>query len=241
VANDSLPQGPTQGPDGFVWIPPGKFMMGSSVEDLEAFAAEQPQHQVFLAPGFWMSDHEVTQGEFQLIMGSNPSAFKGDTNRPVEFVHMGEVMQYCQLLTKQQRAAGRITEQQEYRPPTEAEWEYACRAGSSGARYGDIKKIAWWSDNSGGETKPVKQKTPNAWGLYDMIGNVSEWCLDSYKSYSVETAVNPRDPTFDDTRVIRGGNWGDPTRNCRSTYRSSDGSGSKRVYLGFRTVLSEIR
>ena len=241
VADDSLPQGPTQAPDGFVWIPPGKYMMGSPVDDPDAFSAEQPQHQVLFAPGFWMSDHEVTQGEFQFITGSNPSAFKGDPNRPVEFVHMGEVLQYCQILTKNQRAAGQITGQQEFRPPTEAEWEYACRAGSSGLRYGNIKDIAWWFDNSGGETKPVKQKLPNAWGLYDMIGNVSEWCLDSYKAYSSEILVNPRDPTFDDTRVIRGGNWGDPTRNCRAAYRTSDGSGSKRIYLGFRVILGEIR
>ncbi|MBM3903475.1 MAG: formylglycine-generating enzyme family protein, partial [Verrucomicrobia bacterium] len=123
------------GPSGFVWIPPGTFVMGSPSSE-EGRYADEVQHTVTLTQGFWMSDHEVTQSEYQAVMGNNPSVFKGDLNRPVEQVSWDEAVLYCQKLTERERAAGRITAQQAYRLPTEAEWEYAARAGTTGARYG---------------------------------------------------------------------------------------------------------
>jgi hypothetical protein len=227
----------SEGPAGFVWIPPGTFVMGSPTSEPNR-RFDEVQHTVTLTQGFWMSDHETTQAEYQAVMGSNPSWFKGDSNRPVEQVDWNEAVLYCQKLTERERAAGRITAQQAYRLPTEAEWEYAARAGTTEARYGELDAIAWWTGNSGDQTLPVKQKAANAWGLYDMLGNVWEWCSDVYGDYPTGAVTDPTGPGSDSFRVIRGGSWDLDAGYARSAYR---GWGGRNSSLGFRPALSSVR
>lgn len=246
VANDSFPQPSIQGPDGFVWIPPGKFMMGSPVDE-PMRDNDEVIHEVYIAPGFWMSDHEVTQGEYQSVMGKLPiQCFPDQPNHPVMITAQGISIDwansYCRVLTERDRMKGKITLQQEYRLPTEAEWEYACRAGTTGVRYGEIGQISWWGGNSGGTTHPVKQKSPNPWGLYDMIGNVWEICADWYDNYEIGPVANPKGPVSGEKHVMRGGNWFGGSFYCRSANRDfiyyiNDCN----AICGFRPVLSAVR
>ena len=250
VASDS--NSPT-GPAGFVWIHPGTFLMGSpSTESYRNL--NEVQHTVTLTQGFWISDHEVTQGEFQAVMGNNPSLFTGDPNRPVERVSWYDAGFYCQKLTERERSAGRITEQQAYRLPTEAEWEYAARAGTAGPRYGEVNAIAWWGGVFG-STCPVKQLLPNAWGLYDMLGNVWEWCFDSYNDYPIDSVTDPiwnsgypnagaTDPVNSQPfwRIIRGNSYyAFVDWDFRFALRQSAPPNLIREWIGFRTVLSSVR
>ena len=166
-------------PTNMVFIPPGTFRMRSPTNEVDRFDEEGAQTAVIISRGFWMGKYEVTQGEYQAVMGSNPSAFTGDTNLPVETVTWSDATAYCAELTQRERVAGRIGTNSVYRLPTEAEWEYACRGWTSTRfSYGDdpgytnLTLYAWYVDNSGGTTHPVGQKLPNPWGLYDMHGNV---------------------------------------------------------------------
>ena len=226
------------GPNGFVWIAPGTFVMGSPVSEVGRYSGEV-QHTVTLTQGFWMSDHEVTQGEYEAVMRSNPSRFKGDLNRPVETVNWDDAVAYCKKLTERERAAVRITAQQEYRLPTESEWEYAARAGTTGARHGESSAIGWHEGNHGSGTNPVKQKAPNAWGLHDMMGNVYEWCSDIYGKYPTGSVTNPTGPGSGSDRVYRGGCW--YTEPWRSAKRNGNLPSIQGDGLGFRTALSEVR
>jgi len=140
----------------YVWIPPGKFQMGCSAGDAECFDNEKPAHQVTIAKGFWLGRTSVTQQAYQRVTGKNPASHKG-ANLPVEEVDWNEAQAYCKAI------GGRL--------PTEAEWEYAARAGSTGVRYGNLDEIAWYDKNSGNQSQEVGQKSPNAFGLYDMLGN----------------------------------------------------------------------
>lgn len=224
------------GPAGFVWIPPGTFVMGSPIDEVDRYT-DEVQHTVTLTQGFWLSDHEVTQAEYQSVMGSNPSALKGDTNRPVEMVTWNDAVLYCRRLTDRERAAGRITAQQVYRLPTEAEWEHAARAGTVGPRHGDLESIAWYAGNSGNQPHPVKQRQPNAWGLYDMIGNVWEWCSDWYGEYPTDAVTDQTGPTSGPGRLSRGGSWNLEAGPARSAYRFWVIPGLRLNYLGFRPAL----
>ena len=226
------------GTAGFVWIEPGTFVMGSPVSEVGRDSVEV-QHTVTLTQGFWMSDHEVTQGEYEAVMRSNPSRFKGDLNRPVETVNWDDAVAYCKKLTERERAAVRITAQQEYRLPTESEWEYAARAGTTGARHGESSAIGWHEGNHGSGTNPVKQKAPNAWGLHDMMGNVYEWCSDIYGKYPTGSVTNPTGPGSGSDRVYRGGCW--YTEPWRSAKRNGNLPSIQGDGLGFRTALSEVR
>jgi formylglycine-generating enzyme required for sulfatase activity len=226
-------------PDGFVWIPPGTFVMGSPGVE-EGRLDSEVQHTVVFTLGFWISDHETTQAEYLAVMGINPSSFKG-TDRPVEQVTWDDAVLYCQKLTQRERLAGRITEQQAYRLPTESEWEYAARAGTTGARHGELDAIAWWRGNSFDPTRPVKQKQANAWGLYDMIGNVWEWCGDWYGDYPTGSVTNPTGPGSGSKRVIRGGSWSSYTRSARSGERYGQFPGFRDSDMGFRPVLGAVR
>ena len=203
--------------------------------------SDEVQHTVTLTQGFWLSDHEVTQAEYQSVMGSNPSQFKGDLNRPVEMVSWDDAVAYCQKLTERERAAGRITAQQAYRLPTEAEWEYAARAGTTGARYGELDAIGWYNGNSGNQTHAVKQKAANAWGLHDMIGNVWEWCSDWYGEYPTGSVTDPTGPSSGSRRVGRGGSWFFVAGVARSARRPRGDPGDRISHLGFRPTLSSVR
>ena len=230
---------PSGGPEGFVWIAPGRFQMGSPTTEEGRFFDETP-HEVVVTRGFWMSDHEVTQAEYEAVMGVNPSFFKG-ASLPVERVNWAEAVEYCRRRTELDRATGRVGLQQAYRLPTEAEWEYAARAGTSSARHGDLDAVAWWSGNAGGQTRPVRQKSPNAWGLHDMIGNVWEWCADGDGAYPPGVLVDPVGPTSGPTRVVRGGCWGCGAPYARSAFRNGSAPTQRNSNLGFRAVLSGVR
>jgi formylglycine-generating enzyme required for sulfatase activity len=227
------------GPEGFVWIPPGTFVMGSPIGELDR-DPDEVQHTVTLTQGFWLSDHEVTQAEYQMVMGNNPSGFNGDT-LPVEQVSWDDAVLYCQKLTERERAAGRITAQQAYRLPTEAEWEYAARAGTTAARHGELDAIAWYSGNSAVQTHPVKGKQANAWGLHDMLGNVWEWCEDWYGVYPTGSVTDPTGPGSGSFRVSRGGGWFGHARGARSAARDWGAPGGRFDDLGFRPALSSVR
>ena len=172
----------------FVRIGPGEFMMGCSIEDNECNADEKPAHPVQISKTFEIGKFEVTQAQWQSVMASNPSTIKGD-DKPVETVSKDEAHEFMQRLNAR-------NDGYRYRLPTEAEWEYAARAGTKGAYAGKLTDIAWYADNSEDETHPVGKKKPNAWGLYDMHGNVREWVEDFYgrNYYSSSPAADPTGP-----------------------------------------------
>ncbi len=252
-------------PTNLVFIPPGGFRMGSPTNEMDRFEPEGPQTEVTISRGFWMGKYEVTQGEYEAVMGSNPSTFNGlrmnwpepgtntdfgiDLNRPVETVTWFDATNYCGRLTDRDRAAGRIPAGTAYRLPTEAEWEYACRAGASTRFcYGDdldqtnLTNFAWYSVNSGHITHPVGQKLPNLWGLHDMLGNVKEWCQDWWADRLPGGSVlDPQGPASGSFRVIRGNYWNQwlalPTLS-RSAFRSNNPARIPIVSIGFRVVLA---
>jgi len=213
-----------------VSILPGKFRMGESVRQLEV-TLDQP---------FWIAPTQCTQREWKAVMGGNPSYFKGE-NLPVENVSWEDAMDFCRRVTERERAAGRLPEGYEYTLPTEAQWEYACRAGTSGDCAGNLDEMAWYDANSGGTTHPVGQKKPNAWGLRDMHGNVWEWCLDWYGDYPEGSATDPKGPQSGTLRVVRGGGWCFSAGYCRSAYRDWFEPCVRNGYLGFRLALSSVR
>jgi formylglycine-generating enzyme required for sulfatase activity len=204
----------------YVWIPPGRFMMGCSSDDSECNGDEKRAREVAISKGFWIGRTEVTQEAYQHLIGSNPSRFKG-AKLSVENVSWNDPDAYCQ------RADGRL--------PTEAEWEYAARAGSAQSRYGDLAAIAWYEDNSAAKTHGVAQKIPNAWGLYDMLGNVWEWVADWYAgSYQAGAATDPRGPAAGQYRTLRGGSWYSGSREARVSSRDGNGPGVGYDNYGFR-------
>jgi formylglycine-generating enzyme required for sulfatase activity len=232
-------------PVGMVWIPPGTFTMGSPDSEQDRFDDEGPQTVVTLTHGFFMGQHEVTQAEYQAVIGSNPSYFSGDPNRPVEQVSWDDATNYCGKLTAAERAAGRLPTGYVYRLPTEAEWEYACRAGTTTRFfYGDdpgytqLGNYDWYGSNSGSTTHAVGLKQPNPWGLYDMAGNVQEWCLDLWGTYPGWSVTDPRGPASGSYRVVRGGCWLDDGWDCRSALRLNFTPGDRRIFIGFRAVLA---
>ena len=222
-----------------VRIGPGSLMRGSTTGPGD----ERPVHRVKLTKGFYMGVTEVTQKQWESVMPDNPSRFKG-ADRPVENVVVADCVEFCKLLTQKERAEGKLPEGAEYRLPTEAEWEYACRAGSE-AKYGfgdsdtDLADYAWFSKNSV-RTQPVGKKKANAWGLFDMHGNVWEWCSDWKGSYTADEAEDPTGapagPSYGH-RVFRGGSWGSTAAHCRSAARNGCGTSNSRLSgLGFRLV-----
>jgi formylglycine-generating enzyme required for sulfatase activity len=253
-----------EAPTNMVFIPPGTFRMGSPTNEVDRSDNEGPQTAVTISRGFWMAKFEVTQGEYLAVMGSNPSWFNGvrpsmggtntdygtDLNRPVDGVIWSDAMNYCAALTQRERAAGRIATNNVYRLPTEAEREYACRGWTSTRlSYGDdpgytnLTNYAWYDGNSDNQTHPVGQKLPNLWGLYDMHGNVWEWCQDWWSdSFPGGIAVDPQGPDTGSLRVVRGGSWSDwdyRAFGCRSALRSPDSNpGYWSSRYGFRVVLA---
>jgi formylglycine-generating enzyme required for sulfatase activity len=231
-----------------VFIPPNTFTMGSPNNEVGHQADEGPQTVVTLTRGFWIGKYEVTQREYLTVTGENNSGFPGDLNRPVETVSFFAASNYCVLLTAQDQASGKIPPGSHYRLPTEAEWECAARAGTSTRfSYGDdpdltgLSNFAWFGAHNGITTHPVGQKLPNAWGLYDMAGNVWEWCQDWYGTYPGGAVTDPQGPSTNPIgwKVIRGGAWEASEFDCRSASRWFEGASPfiHDFILGFRVVL----
>ena len=214
----------------FGWVPAGEFRMGSTSS--EAFGDEQPVTRVRISRGFWLGKYEVTQSEWQTVMGSNPSAFAGCGNCPVETVSWEDVQQFIRRLNSQE---GREV----YRLPTEAEWEYAARAGTAGDRYGNLDAVAWYDANSGGRTQPVGGRTPNAWDFHDMLGNVREWVQDWDGDYPGGSVTDPRGPRSGSYRGFRGGSWDDDAGFVRAPFRLIAPPGLRYFHLGFRLLRTQ--
>jgi formylglycine-generating enzyme required for sulfatase activity len=225
--------------------------MGSPTNDLEGLV-DETQHTVTLTKGFYFGKFLVTQADYLVVIGRNPSFFNGgaygtDLSRPVEQVSWNDATNYCAQRTQQEAAAGLIPAGSQYRLPTEAEWEYACRAWTStrlyygeDPGYTEVASYAWYSDNSGGMTHPVGQLLPNLWGLYDMVGNVFQWCHDWYGAYPTGTVIDPQGPASGSGRVCRGCGWRFDANNCRSAgQRVSDAPPNfSAPGFGFRVVLA---
>jgi formylglycine-generating enzyme required for sulfatase activity len=211
-------------------IPPGTFTMGSPMSESGREAGETP-HRVEMTIPFYCGKFEITRAQWQRVVGATPFYFKSadantpfrdaDVNCPVERVSRQE----CEFLFLKKLCQLEGVPEGTYRFLTEAEWEYACRAGTASPYYFDdsnsvLGQYAWYSENSGDQTHPVGQKRPNAFGLYDMLGNVSEWCEDRYGEYPYSSIVNPAGPNRGEYRVYRGGNWAADAAFCRSAYRT---------------------
>ncbi|MHB9294033.1 putative Serine/threonine-protein kinase Pkn1 [Hollandina sp. SP2] len=233
---------------GFVRVEGGTFQMGSA----DGEDREKPVHTVTVQ-GFYMSKHEVTQKEWQEVMGTNLSYFKG-SDLPVEMVSWYEAIEYCNKrsikegLTPAYQGSGDNMvcnfRANGYRLPTEAEWEYTAKEGNKGgltyeySGSNNLEAVGWYTDNSGSKTHTVGTKQPNTLGLYDMSGNVWEWCWDWYGSYSSGSQTDPRGPASGSHRVLRGGSWSYGARNLRSAYRYFNGPSNRRYNIGIRLVRS---
>jgi len=221
-----------------LWCKPGAFMMGSPAGE-KGRKGNETQHEVTLTKGFYLGKYEVTQEQWEKVKGSNPSKFKGAT-LPVETVKWDEVIQFCQQLTQMEKAAGRLPEGWVYTLPTEAQWEYACRAGTTTAySFGDTitPKQANYDEGKVGKTTSVGTYPVNAWGFHDLHGNVSELCSDYYGDYPDGSVSDPVGPSVGSLRVYRGGGWNRNGRYLRSTYRYRNTPDSRNVTLGFRLSL----
>jgi uncharacterized protein (TIGR02996 family) len=228
------------GPDmTFVWIAPGTFLMGSLPDDLGRDPDEGPQHKVTLTQGFWLGTTPVTQAQWHAVMGSTPSDFRGKT-RPVDCVSWFDCQELCRQLESRAN--------QRFRLPTEAEWEHACRAGTTtpyitGSDLEALKLAGWCSYNgnlgSARRTKPVGRFLPNFWGLFDMHGNVWEWCADwcDEEYYEHSPAVDPQGPEDGFLRILRGGSWWEEPRFSRSSHRCWYDPDAPYNTCGFRLVL----
>ncbi len=211
--------------------------MGSPLDEAERGDDEGPQTEVALTQDFFLAATDITQGQYTAIMGVNPSEFKkAGLDAPVENVSWDEAMAFCQKLAAQERAAGLLPSGYTITLPTEAQWEYACRAGSTGAYTGEPAEMSWYGDNSGGTTHPVATKQPNAWGFYDMSGNVYQWCLDWYGKYPGGSVKDWAGPAAGKFHVLRGGSWYYGEAYCRSAYRDYDPGFTGNI-LGLRVAL----
>jgi formylglycine-generating enzyme required for sulfatase activity len=227
-----------------VWIPPGTFVMGSRPGELDRQSHEGPPTQVTITHGFWLARHEVTQAEYQAVMHQNLSRFQLGGDYPVDSVTWYEAARYCARLTDQERASGRLPPGYAYRLPTEAEWEYAARAGTTSRfshgddpGYIELADYAWYGEQTRplGQTaglvrlagkvqartaQPVGRRRPNPWGLYDMYGNVEEWCYNGWRgSLPGVKVTDPQGPVLRQYRVLRGGSWQSKAKDCRSASR----------------------
>ncbi len=230
----------------FRWCPPGSYLMGSPSSEEGHFASEN-QVSVELTRGFWMGESPVTQELYQAVMNNNPSQIKG-IYHPVEAVSWDHAQSFCLALTKRLRDDGILDHNWRVSLPTEAQWEYACRAGTTTAfSFGNdssqLAYFAWFGENSGAVTHPVGTRGGNPWGLHDMHGNVSEWCEDRYNR-TLTGGINPTGQAqvsfwglLNTDRVIRGGSYPEPARGCRSAFRFGAAQSSRGSVVGFRVCL----
>ena len=224
----------------FVKIPAGSFWMGSGKDDEDASDLEKPRHKVTISRPFYLGRYPVTQTQWEAVMGNNPSSFKG-TKRPVECVSWDDAQEFIFKLNAREG-------HNRYRLPTEAEWEYACRAGSKGRYcFGDdeskVSEYVCCYEGARDETYPVGQRKPNAWALYDMHGNVKEWCSDLLDNYSAGAVVDPQGPEAPTEEggknyMLRGGSWYYVAAFCRSASRDFLGHFACKYDIGFRLALS---
>ena len=231
-----------------VLISKGTFMMGSP-ESEEGRQQNESQHEVTISNDYYLGAYEVTQTQYQTVIGNNPSCYQGalvgnqNADLPVENVSLDDAVEFCKKLSElpEEKKAGRV-----YRLPTEAQWEYACRAGSKTIysfddEEGLLPEYGWFKRNSSQRTHTVGLLEPNAWGLYDMHGNVWEWCSDWYGEYPKGAVSDPTGPTMGTDRVNRGGCWLYLAANCRSASRNWAKSSYQDGLLGFRVALSSSR
>ncbi len=203
----------------YLWIPPGALAVGCSAGDKECFDDESPVHNVRLTRGFWFGQTEVTQAAFIKVMGYNSSVYEG-LALPADSVSWDEADEYCTAI------GGRL--------PSVSEWEYAARAGTQGSRYGNLDEIGWYIGNSGFKPHPVAQKKPNAFGLYDMLGNVVEWTHTFYWTQHNQEDINPVGPPSGEYRELRGGGWWDKPEMVRASYRARLEDKDLDYNIGFR-------
>jgi len=227
----------------FIWIPPGRFKMGSPPGEKKRYKNET-QVDTTIAHGFWLGRYEVTQAQWQEVIGSSPWFWGRGSDYPATYVSWDDATRFCESLTEREQKSGRLPAGWEYTLPTEAQWEYACRAGSSTAYcFGDdesqLGRYAWYDDNTSKANERyahrVGQKEPNAWGLYDMHGNVLEWCRDEGPIVT-ETDVRLK-PIYGAPRLMLGGSWFHGAEGCRSAFRTSNWKHDRAAYLGFRVAL----
>jgi formylglycine-generating enzyme required for sulfatase activity len=227
-----------------VLIPKGTFIMGSP-ESEEGRGKYETQHEVTISKDYYLGVYEVTQAQYEKMMGTNPSYFQGSkivgssSNYPVEQVSWEDAVEFCKKLSElpEEKKAGRV-----YRLPTEAEWEYACRSGSKSAySFGESSKslgdYAWFDGNSNGQTHPAGENKANAWSLYDMHGNVWEWCSDWYGDYPNGAVSDPVGPPGGSLRVFRGSGWFIEAARCRSALRYGSAPDNRFNFIGFRVAL----
>ena len=232
-----------------IYVKGGTFTMGcTSEQGGDCESDEKPSHSVTLSD-YWIGETEVTQAFWKAVMGTEPTYNGGWTDEygrgssyPAYRVSWEEAVQFCNKLNS--KVSGQLPSGWKFALPTEAQWEYAARGGNkeSGNKYAGgntIGEVAWYFDNSDFQTHPVKGKKPNALGLYDMSGNVWEWCSDWYLSdyYSVSPSSNPQSPWLGLGRVLRGGSWSSRAERCRVSYRGNYSPGDRGSYIGFRLVL----
>jgi formylglycine-generating enzyme required for sulfatase activity len=215
----------------FAWVPPGAFLMGSDKD-----RHEKPAHRVTLSNGFYLGVYPVSQAQWREVMGYNPSKFLGD-DRPVEMVSWNDCQEFCQEFATHTGKPIRL--------PTEAEWEYACRAGTNRDYYSGngveaLRQVGWYDQNSEGQPAPVGLLAPNGWGLYDMHGNVWEWCQDWYGPYAPDAVVDPTGPRAGQYRVLRGGSWADDASACRTAFRGNVAPGLRAEWVGFRVCFGPV-
>ena len=209
---------------------------------IKAGAFLRLKHTVTIGRDFWLGKYEVTQAEYAALMGKNPSHFTDKADVPVEKVSYFDALAYGSALTQRERQAGRLPPGWEYRLPSEAQWEYAARAGTTnqfsfGDTVADAGQYAWTWENSDGAPHPVGQKRPNPWGLYDMHGNVWEWCLDWFGDYPPTDTTDPTGPAQGKHRVFRGGGWNNEAPFARSGNRFMMAPSKGIHFVGFRVAL----
>ncbi len=224
-----------------IHVKAGTFTMGSDSDEPQRDKAEGPRTEVTLTHPFWLGKTEVTQAQYEAIVGLNPSRFKEvGPNAPVEEVSWDDAMKFCELLNLRERKAKHLPRGYEYTLPTEAQWEYACRAGTTGSYAGNPASMGWSNGNSKGTTHPVAQLQPNQWGFYDMSGNILEWCYDWYDDYPGGKVRNPSGPVRGHFRIARGGSWRMDARVGRSAARAGGSQGRRDYTIGFRLALSRV-
>lgn len=218
-----------------VRVKSGRLVMGATREMGSRFNSEIPRHEVAITENFYIGKYEVTQALWKAVMGTNPSFFKGD-NLPVENVSWNECKAF---ITKLNRLTGK-----RFRLPTEAEWEYAAYGGPENQGYmfsggNDQTKVACYAGNSNGKTKPVGSKQPNELGIYDMSGNVAEWCQDWFGKYTSGLKTNPKGPSSGTLKIYRGGSYKSDAWYVNCIYRSKANTNTKQNSIGFRLALNE--